>query len=141
MKTTRHTQIRNLVNENGQITVTELNAILNVSEATIRRDLEEMDQLWIPVNKTWRLNERHYGALQGLNKSETSQKFGEEQVLIWRRSYNIPPPALEPNDPRYPGNEPRYASLSREDLPLTESLELTVKRMMPFINETLHSKN
>ncbi len=99
--------------------------------------LDEMDLLWIPVYRDWRLNERHYGALQGLNKAETAEKFGDAQVKIWRRSYDIPPPALEPGDERYPGNEPRYASLSKEELPLTECLKDTVARFLPLWHETI----
>jgi 2,3-bisphosphoglycerate-dependent phosphoglycerate mutase len=87
--------------------------------------------MWIPVVRDWRLNERHYGALQGLNKSETAAKFGEEQVKIWRRSYDIPPPVLEKTDPRYPGNDRRYAGLSEAELPLTECLKDTVARFLP----------
>src|SRR5712691_3504797 len=83
--------------------------------------LDEMDLLWVPVERSWRLNERHYGDLQGLNKSETAQKYGEEQVLIWRRSYDICPPALKKADPRYPGHDPRYKNLSSKEIPLTES--------------------
>jgi len=93
--------------------------------------------MWIPVHNSWRLNERHYGALQGLNKSEMAQKFGEDQVLIWRRSYDIPPMALEKNDPRYPGNDPRYKGLSEKDIPLTESLKETVARVVPYWKETI----
>lgn len=99
--------------------------------------LDEMDLLWLPVRHSWRLNERHYGALQGLNKSETAAKFGEDQVKIWRRSYDIPPPPLEPTDPRYPGLDPRYALLSSDELPLTECLKDTVARFMPLWHETL----
>eukprot|EP00005_Dracoamoeba_jomungandri_P013168 CAMPEP_0174263280 /NCGR_PEP_ID=MMETSP0439-20130205/17962_1 /TAXON_ID=0 /ORGANISM="Stereomyxa ramosa, Strain Chinc5" /LENGTH=252 /DNA_ID=CAMNT_0015348545 /DNA_START=94 /DNA_END=848 /DNA_ORIENTATION=- len=94
--------------------------------------LEEMDLMWIPVIRSWRLNERHYGALQGLNKVEVAQKHGDEQVLIWRRSYNIPPPPLTEDDDRFPGKDPRYASLSDEQLPRAESLELTVARFLPY---------
>ena len=96
-----------------------------------------LDLLWIPVEKNWRLNERHYGALQGLNKAETAAKHGEEQTLIWRRSYDIPPPSLTPDDPRYPGRDPRYASLSPSDIPLTESLKDTVARFLPYWHETI----
>ena len=99
--------------------------------------LDEMDLMWIPVFRSWRLNERHYGALQGLNKSETAQKFGEEQVQIWRRSYNICPPSLEKTDERYPGRDPRYQDLALEDIPMTESLDLTVKRFLPYWQETI----
>jgi 2,3-bisphosphoglycerate-dependent phosphoglycerate mutase len=94
--------------------------------------LDELDLMWIPVRNSWRLNERHYGALQGLNKSETAKKYGEEQVLIWRRSYDIPPPGLKKNDKRYPGNDPRYRGLSVAQLPLTESLKGTYARCMPY---------
>lgn len=93
--------------------------------------MDEMDLMWIPVYRSWRLNERHYGALQGLNKAETAAKHGEEQVLTWRRSYDIPPPALADDDPRYPGRDPRYASLSKNELPLTECLKDTVERFLP----------
>ncbi len=99
--------------------------------------LDEMDLMWISVYNSWRLNERHYGALQGLNKSEMAQKFGEDQVLIWRRSYDIPPMALEKNDPRYPGNDPRYNDLSEKDVPFTESLKQTVARVVPYWKETI----
>jgi 2,3-bisphosphoglycerate-dependent phosphoglycerate mutase len=92
----------------------------------------EMDELWIPVYKSWRLNERHYGALQGLNKAETATKFGERQVLVWRRSYDISPPPLTPGDERYPGRDPRYADLSGQELPLTECLKDTVARFLPY---------
>lgn len=93
---------------------------------------DELDLLWIPTIKAWQLNERHYGALQGLNKAETAAKFGDEQVLIWRRSYDTPPPELTLDDERYPGHDPRYASLSKEELPLTESLKETVARVIPY---------
>jgi 2,3-bisphosphoglycerate-dependent phosphoglycerate mutase len=93
--------------------------------------LDEMDLMWIPVFRDWRLNERHYGALQGLNKSETAAKFGEDQVKLWRRSYDIPPPALETSDPRFPGHDRRYAGLSEKELPLTECLKDTVARFLP----------
>jgi 2,3-bisphosphoglycerate-dependent phosphoglycerate mutase len=98
---------------------------------------DEMDLLWIPVERDWRLNERHYGALQGLNKAETAAKYGEDQVKIWRRSYDIPPPALEATDERYPGNDPRYRSLTKEQLPLTECLKDTVERVLPMWNEVI----
>ncbi len=98
---------------------------------------EEMDLMWLPVSKTWRLNERHYGALQGLNKSETAAKYGEEQVFVWRRSFDTPPPALTPDDPRHPGRDPRYAGLSPAELPLGESLKDTIARTMPYWHEVL----
>jgi 2,3-bisphosphoglycerate-dependent phosphoglycerate mutase len=94
--------------------------------------LEELDLMWIPVEHSWRLNERHYGALQGLNKAQTATKYGEEQVLLWRRSYDIPPPALEESDSRYPGSDPRYRELSRSEIPLTECLKDTVARFLPY---------
>jgi 2,3-bisphosphoglycerate-dependent phosphoglycerate mutase len=94
--------------------------------------LEEMDQMWIPVIKDWRLNERHYGALQGYNKAEMAERVGEAQVKLWRRSYDVQPPALTRDDPRYPGRDPRYADLSADDLPLTECLKDTVRRVLPY---------
>jgi 2,3-bisphosphoglycerate-dependent phosphoglycerate mutase len=99
--------------------------------------LDEMELMWLPVRHSWRLNERHYGALQGLDKSETAAQFGEDQVKIWRRAYDIPPPPLEASDPRFPGNDPRYAGLAAADLPLTECLKDTVARFLPFWNESL----
>jgi 2,3-bisphosphoglycerate-dependent phosphoglycerate mutase len=98
---------------------------------------DEMDFMWIPVHRSWRLNERHYGALQGLNKAEMAAKFGDEQVLVWRRSYDIPPPALETTDPRYPGNDPRYEHLDPRDLPRTECLKDTVARFLPYWRQTI----
>jgi 2,3-bisphosphoglycerate-dependent phosphoglycerate mutase len=94
--------------------------------------LDEMDLMWIHAEHSWRLNERHYGALQGFNKTETAGKFGEGQVKIWRRSYDVPPPALETTDPRFPGNDPRYRSLPRSELPLTECLKDTMARVLPY---------
>ncbi|CUH94706.1 2,3-bisphosphoglycerate-dependent phosphoglycerate mutase [Propionispora sp. 2/2-37] len=99
--------------------------------------LEEMDQLWIPEYKTWKLNERHYGALQGRNKAETAQIFGDEQVKIWRRSYDIAPPALSKEDPRFPGHDVRYAAIPQDQLPATESLKDTEKRVIAYWQETL----
>ncbi|MDE0577381.1 MAG: 2,3-diphosphoglycerate-dependent phosphoglycerate mutase [Opitutales bacterium] len=99
--------------------------------------LEELDQTWVPVHREWRLNERHYGALQGLNKAETAAKHGEDQVLIWRRSYDIPPPALDPDDERHPGKDRRYANLPAENLPLSECLKDTVDRFMPLWQDTI----
>ncbi len=99
--------------------------------------LQEMGLEWIPVRRSWRLNERHYGALQGLNKAETAEKFGEAQVKIWRRSYDIQPPPLTPDDPRYPGRDPRYASLTPAELPLTECLKDTVARFLPLWHEQI----
>ena len=99
--------------------------------------LEEMDLMWIPVHYSWRLNERHYGALQGLNKAEMVEKHGMEQVQIWRRSYDIRPPALKPSDPRYNGRDPRYADLRPGEVPLTECLKDTVERFLPYWHETI----
>jgi len=99
--------------------------------------LDGLDQMWLPVRHSWRLNERHYGALQGLNKSETAAKFGEDQVKVWRRSYDTPPPPLEKSDERYPGHDARYADLSPAELPQTECLKDTVARFLPFWHETL----
>ena len=99
--------------------------------------LDELDLLWIPVLRSWRLNERHYGALQGLNKAETAARHGDDQVKIWRRSYDIPPPALTADDPRHPGRDPRYASMPAADLPLTESLKDTVTRFLPYWDDTI----
>lgn len=99
--------------------------------------LDEMDLMWIPVQREWRLNERHYGELQGLNKTETAQKHGEEQVKIWRRSCSIAPPVLKISDERYPGHDPRYKALDEKELPLTECLEDTIKRVVQLWNETI----
>ncbi|WP_243361082.1 2,3-diphosphoglycerate-dependent phosphoglycerate mutase [Fundidesulfovibrio terrae] len=99
--------------------------------------LEAMDLMWLPVEKSWRLNERHYGALQGLNKAEMTSKFGEEQVFIWRRSYDVRPPALEHDDPRHPRFDPRYAALAPDELPAVECLKDTVARVMPYWHDTL----
>lgn len=99
--------------------------------------LDVMDLMWLPVFKHWELNERHYGALQGLNKAEMAEKYGEEQVFVWRRSYDTPPPALEPADPRYPGHERRYQGIPAGQLPLSESLKDTVARVLPFWHNVL----
>ena len=107
-------------------------SVLKRAIRTLWLVLDEMGLMWVPVVRDWRLNERHYGALQGLNKAETAAEHGDEQVLIWRRSYDVPPPALEPADARHPGNDPRYASLTAAELPLTESLEQTVARFVPY---------
>ena len=112
-------------------------SVLKRAIRTLWLALDEMDLLWIPVYKTWRLNERHYGALQGLNKAETAQKYGDEQVLIWRRSYDIQPPALTADDERFPGKDPRYADLTDDELPYTECLKDTVARFLPFWHETV----
>jgi 2,3-bisphosphoglycerate-dependent phosphoglycerate mutase len=112
-------------------------SVLKRAIRTLNLALEGIDRLWIPVVKAWQLNERHYGALQGLNKSETAAKFGEEQVKIWRRSYDTPPPPLEKSDPRYPGHDPRYRGLKEAELPLTESLKETVARVVPYWNAAI----
>lgn len=104
---------------------------------TMNNVLFELDREWLPVVKSWRLNERHYGALQGLNKAETAQKYGEDQVKIWRRSYDVPPPALEESDDRNPANQAQFRDVPKADLPLNESLEMTVARAVPFFEETI----
>jgi 2,3-bisphosphoglycerate-dependent phosphoglycerate mutase len=104
---------------------------------TLWHCLDQMDCTWLPIVNDWRLNERHYGALQGLNKAETAKEFGDEQVQIWRRSYDTPPPALQPGDPRSERSDPRYAALQPVQIPLTECLKDTVARVMPFWNEVL----
>jgi 2,3-bisphosphoglycerate-dependent phosphoglycerate mutase len=104
---------------------------------TLNHILDEMDRVWLPVNKTWKLNERHYGALQGLNKSETAEKYGEEQVKIWRRSFDVKPPVLEENDERNPANQAIYAGVDKKELPLTESLETTIERVVPYFENVI----
>jgi 2,3-bisphosphoglycerate-dependent phosphoglycerate mutase len=112
-------------------------SVLKRAIRTLWIALDVMDRMWLPVLKSWRLNERHYGALQGLNKAETAERHGEAQVKIWRRSYDIPPPALEESDPRHPSHDPRYAGLTHSELPLTESLKDTVARFLPYWHETI----
>jgi 2,3-bisphosphoglycerate-dependent phosphoglycerate mutase len=112
-------------------------SVLKRAIRTLWLALDEMDSMWIPIHNTWRLNERHYGALQGLNKLETVEKHGEQQVKIWRRSYDIRPPALAPGDPRAPHHDPRYAKLKPEEIPLTECLKDTVDRVLPYWNQTI----
>ena len=112
-------------------------SLLSRAIKTLWLVLEEMDLMWIPVRRSWRLNERHYGALQGLNKAETAERHGEEQTLIWRRSYDTPPPPLTPDDDRYPGKDPRYVDLKPEDIPLTECLKDTVARFLPYWHEAI----
>ena len=112
-------------------------SVLKRAIRTLWIALDELDQMWLPVRRDWRLNERHYGALQGLNKAETAEKHGEEQVLIWRRSYDIPPPALAEDNEHYPGHDPRYANLTSEELPLTECLKDTVERFLPYWHEAI----
>ena len=112
-------------------------SVLKRAIRTLWIALDEMDLMWIPVERSWRLNERHYGALQGLDKAETAAKFGEAQVKIWRRSYDIPPPPLAPSDPRFPGKDPRYRDLAPAELPLTECLKDTVARFLPYWHGTI----
>ncbi len=112
-------------------------SVLRRALTTLWLALDEMDELWIPVEKSWRLNERHYGALQGLNKAETAAKFGDDQVLVWRRSYDIPPPVLEKTDERWPGHDPRYKNIPEAELPVTECLKDTVARFLPLWHEMI----
>jgi 2,3-bisphosphoglycerate-dependent phosphoglycerate mutase len=126
-----------LLKENGFSFDYAYTSLLKRAIRTLWIVLDAMDLLWIPVEKSWRLNERHYGALQGLNKAETALKYGEEQVHLWRRSYDLQPPALELSDPRYPGNDPRYSNLSPNEIPLTESLKDTVARFIPYWEQSI----
>jgi len=126
-----------LMREAGFVFDLAYTSVLKRAIRTLWISLEEMDQMWIPVINTWRLNERHYGALQGLNKAQTAEKYGEEQVHLWRRSYDVPPPALEESDERYPGHDPRYKGLAKTDIPRAECLKDTVNRFLPFWHETV----
>lgn len=126
-----------LLKEQGYMFDIAFTSVLKRAIRTLWMALDEMDLMWIPVHRSWRLNERHYGALQGLNKAETAAQYGDEQVLVWRRSYDIPPGALEKTDPRYPGNDPRYKDMDENDLPVTECLKDTVARFLPLWNETI----
>ncbi len=114
-------------------------SMLKRATRTLWHTLDEMDRTWLPVVHSWRLNERHYGALQGLNKAETAKKYGDAQVLVWRRSYDTPPPALAASDERWEGKDPRYAKLKPGEAPLTECLKDTVDRVLPFWNEAMAS--
>lgn len=118
--------------DHGYIFDIAYTSVLKRAVRTLWITLDEMDLMWIPVQNSWRLNERHYGALQGLNKSETAEKYGEAQVKIWRRSYDIQPPAFTKDDPRWPGADPRYKDLKETEVPLTECLKDTVARFMPY---------
>ncbi|HQE94133.1 MAG TPA: 2,3-diphosphoglycerate-dependent phosphoglycerate mutase [Anaerolineae bacterium] len=118
--------------EAGYVFDVAYTSVLKRAIRTLWIVLDEMDLMWIPVYRSWRLNERHYGALQGLNKAETAARYGDDQVLIWRRSYDVPPPALEKDDPRWPGHDPRYRDLDPADIPLTECLKDTIHRFMPY---------
>jgi len=126
-----------ILKENGYVFDVAFTSVLKRAINTLHIILAEMDLLWIPEYKHWRLNERHYGALQGLNKAEMAEKYGEEQVKIWRRSYDVPPPPLTKDDPRYPGHDPRYKDLKEEEIPLCESLKDTVARVLPYWNEVI----
>ncbi len=126
-----------LLKEGGYVFDLAFTSVLKRAVRTLWIALDALDLMWIPVTKDWRLNERHYGALQGLNKAETAAKHGEAQVKIWRRSYDIPPPPLSRDDDRYSGRDPRYRKVRREDIPLTESLKDTVARFLPYWHETI----
>ena len=126
-----------LLREGGFLFDVAHTSLLRRAIRTLWITLDGMDLAWIPVRKSWRLNERHYGALQGLNKAETAKKFGDEQVKIWRRSYATSPPALAPDDERHPGRDPRYAGLPKDLLPLSESLKDTVHRFLPYWHDQI----
>jgi 2,3-bisphosphoglycerate-dependent phosphoglycerate mutase len=126
-----------LMAEQGLLPDVLYTSLLRRAITTAHLALDAADRLWIPVQRDWRLNERHYGALQGLNKAETAERHGLDKVKLWRRSYDIQPPALTPDDPRYPGKDPRYASLSPSELPFTECLKDTVARFLPYWHETI----
>jgi len=126
-----------LLRDGGYVFDVAYTSVLKRAIRTLWISLDALDLMWIPVEKSWRLNERHYGALQGLNKAETAARHGEAQTKIWRRSYDIPPPPLSPDDPRHPSHDPRYATLQPAELPLTESLKDTVARFLPYWHETI----
>ncbi|MEW6077885.1 MAG: 2,3-diphosphoglycerate-dependent phosphoglycerate mutase [Thermodesulfobacteriota bacterium] len=126
-----------LLREGGFTFDVAFTSVLKRAIKTLWLVLEEMDLMWIPVISNWRLNERHYGALQGLNKAETAGKHGPEQVALWRRSFDVPPPALEPEDPRHPCHDSKYTCFHPEDLPGTESLKETIDRLLPFAQENI----
>ena len=126
-----------LLREGGYTFDLAYTSLLKRAIRTLWIALDVLDRMWIPVVNDWRLNERHYGALQGLNKAETTAEHGEAQVKIWRRSYDIPPPPLVPDDPRHPTHDPRYARLAPQELPLTESLKDTVARVIPYWRDTI----
>ena len=130
-------QVGQVLRKNGYIFDVAYTSVLKRTIRSLWLILDEMDLMWIPEQHSWRLNERHYGALQGLNKAEAAAQLGEEQVTSWRRSYDIRPPALKKNDERYPGHDPKYRELAERDLPLTESLKDTVTRFIPFWREEL----
>ena len=126
-----------LLREGGYTFDVAYTSLLKRAIRTLWIALDGLDQMWLPTHGTWRLNERHYGALQGLNKSETAAKFGEEQVLVWRRSFEIPPPALDEDSEHYPGHDQRYAGVDRKDLPKAESLKDTIARFLPYWEATI----
>ena len=126
-----------LMRESGFVFDIAYTSVLKRALRTCWIALDEMDLLWIPMERSWRLNERHYGALQGLNKAETAAKHGEAQTKIWRRSYDIPPPPLDANDPRHPRHDPRYTKLTAAELPATEALKQTVERFVPYWQGTI----
>jgi len=126
-----------LLREKGYHFDTAFTSLLKRAIRTLWIILDKMDLMWIPQHHSWRLNERHYGALQGLNKKESADKMGEEQVHIWRRSYDVPPPPLERSDRRFPGNDPRYRDLPPGQLPVTESLKDTITRFLPYWQEQI----
>ena len=130
-------QAGEILKKDGYVFDVAFTSVLKRAIATLWIVLEETDFMWIPAYKTWRLNERHYGALQGLNKAETAQKFGDKQVHIWRRSYDVPPPSLEKTDDRWPGSDPRYKDLDQQDIPVTESLKDTIARVLPYWHEAI----
>lgn len=130
-------QAGELLKEAGYTFDIAYTSVLKRAIRTLWHVQDRMDLMYLPVVHSWRLNERHYGALSGLNKAETAAKFGDDQVLVWRRSYDTPPPALEPTDERAPFNDPRYAKVPREQLPLTECLKDTVARVLPLWNESI----
>jgi 2,3-bisphosphoglycerate-dependent phosphoglycerate mutase len=121
-----------LLKEGGYVFDLAYTSVLKRAIRTLWITLDQMDLMWIPVFNTWRLNERHYGALQGLNKAQTAEQYGEKQVKLWRRSYDVPPPPLTREDPRWPGHDPRYADVPTDELPLAECLKDTVARFMPW---------
>jgi 2,3-bisphosphoglycerate-dependent phosphoglycerate mutase len=121
-----------LLKEGGYVFDLAYTSVLKRAIRTLWIALDEMDLMWIPIYNTWRLNERHYGALQGLNKAQTAEQYGEKQVKLWRRSYDVPPPSLTRDDPRWPGHDPRYEDVPADELPLAECLKDTVARFMPW---------
>ncbi len=126
-----------LLNEGGYTFDVAYTSLLKRAIRTLWITMDGMDLMWLPVHRTWRLNERHYGALQGLNKAETAAQYGDQQVLIWRRSFSDPPPPLTPDDPRHPSHDRRYAHIPKEELPLAESLKDTIDRFLPYWHGTI----